>query len=148
MISGKMVKRRNIKRRDNEVEGDDSRSDVTLSAVENENDSGDGSDIGLREGVNTLKENTNVVLPVVISEQEGTFTDHVTDAETGNYAQGEGDTAMPAGTGDSEVTKAVKEMASVLVETISESNQALSQNINTLLDEVQRRWPVEQMGSA
>ena len=46
MISGKMVKRRNIKRRDNEVEGDDSRSDVTLSAVENENDSGDDSDIG------------------------------------------------------------------------------------------------------
>ena len=55
---------------------------------------------------------------------------------------------MPAGTGDSEVTKAVKEMASVLVETIRESNQALSQNINTLLDEVQRRRPVEQMGSA
>ena len=148
MISGKMVKRRNIKRRDNEVEGDDSRSDVTLSAVENENDSGDDSDIGLREGANTLKENTNVVPPVIVSEQEGTFTDHVTDAETGNYAQGEGDTAMPAGTGDSEVTKAVKEMASVLVETIRESNQALSQNINTLLDEVQRRRPVEQMGSA
>ena len=148
MISGKMVKRRNIKRRDNEVEGDDSRSDVTLSAVENENDSGDDSDIGLREGANTLKENTDVVPPVIVSEQEGTFTDHVTDAETGNYAQGEGDTAMPAGTGDSEVTKAVKEMASVLVETIRESNQALSQNINTLLDEVQRRRPVEQMGSA
>ena len=148
MISGKMVKRRNIKRRDNEVEGDDSRSDVTLSAVENENDSGDDSDIGLREGANTLKENTNVVPPVIVSEQEGTFTDHVTDAETGNYAQGEGDTAMSAGTGDSEVTKAVKEMASVLVETIRESNQALSQNINTLLDEVQRRRPVEQMGSA
>ena len=89
MISGKMVKRRNIKRRDNEVEGDDSRSDITLSAVENENDSGDDSDVGLREGANTLRENTNVVPPVVVSEQEGTFTDHVTDAETGNYAQGE-----------------------------------------------------------
>ena len=147
MISGKMVKRRNIKKRDNEVEGDDSCSDVTLSAVENENDSGDDSDIDLREGANTLKENSNVVPPVVVTEQEGTFTDHATDAETGNFAQGEVDTAMPAGTGDSEVTKAVKEMASMLVETIRESSQTLSQNINILLDEVQCRRPVEQTGS-
>ena len=82
MISGKMVKRRNIKRRDNEVEGDDSRSDVTLSAVEKENDSGDDSDVGLREGANTLKDNTSVVPPVIVSEQEGTFTDHVTDCNS------------------------------------------------------------------
>ena len=84
---------------------------------------------------------------VVVSEQEGTFTDHVNDAEIGKYAQG-GDTAMPAGTVDSEVTKAVKAMASALVETIRESNQALTQNINTLLDEAQRRRPIEQLGSA
>ena len=38
-------------------------------------------------------------------------------------------------------------MATALVETITESNQALSQNI-FLLDEVQRRLPVEQFGLA
>ena len=56
--------------------------------------------------------------------------------------------AMPAGAGDSEVTKAVKEMASALVETIRKSNQALSHNINTFLGEVQPTRQLEQMGSA
>ena len=84
MISGKMVKRINIKRRGNEVEGDDSHSDVTLSA--DENDSVDDSDVGLMDDANTLKENTNVVPLVVVFEQEGTFTDHANDADTGNYA--------------------------------------------------------------
>ena len=71
------------------------------------------------DDANTLKENTNVVPLVVVFEQEGTFTDHANDADTGNYAKGEEKMAMPAGAGDSEVTKAVKEMASALVETIA-----------------------------
>ena len=50
VISGKMGKRRNLKRRDNEVEGEGSGSDVTLSAVENERDSAEESDMGAREG--------------------------------------------------------------------------------------------------
>ena len=84
MISGKKVKRINIKRRDNEVEGDDSRSDVTLSA--NENDCVDDSDVGLMEDANTLKQNTNVVPLVVVFDHEGTFRDHANDADTGNYS--------------------------------------------------------------
>ena len=56
--------------------------------------------------------------------------------------------AMPARAGDSEGTKAVKEMASALVETIRKSNQALSHNINTFLGEVQPTRQLEQMGVA
>ena len=41
------------------LEGDDSHSDVTLSA--DENDCVDDSDVGLMEDANTLKENTNIV---------------------------------------------------------------------------------------
>ena len=54
-----MAKRKNLKRRDAEVEGEGSGSDITLSAVENEHDSGDESDMGAREGANTRRENAN-----------------------------------------------------------------------------------------
>ena len=59
-----MVKRRNLKRRDTEVEGEDSGSDRTLSAVENERDSGDESDMGATEGANTRREKANFGLPL------------------------------------------------------------------------------------
>ena len=49
-----MGKRRNLKRRDNEVEGEGSGSDVTLSAVENEHGSAEESDMGAREGAKML----------------------------------------------------------------------------------------------
>ena len=86
MNPGKKVKRINIKRRGNEVEGDDSHSDVTLLVSADENDCVDDSDVGLMEDANTLKENTNVVPLVVVFEHEGTFTDHANDADTGNYS--------------------------------------------------------------
>ena len=50
-----MGKRRNLKRRDNEVEGEGSGSDVTLSAVENEHDSAEESDMGAREGLTRVE---------------------------------------------------------------------------------------------
>ena len=59
-----MVKRRNLKRRDTEVEGEGSVSDRTLSAVDNEHDSGDESDMGAREGANTRGENANLGPPL------------------------------------------------------------------------------------
>ena len=64
VISGKMVKRKKLKRRDTEVEGGGSGSDVTLSAAENERDSADESDMGAREGANTRRENTNFRPPL------------------------------------------------------------------------------------
>ena len=62
IISGNMGKIRNLRRRDNEIEGEGSVSDVTLSAVENERDSAEESDMSAREGTNTHRENVNFEL--------------------------------------------------------------------------------------
>ena len=53
-----------MKRRDNEVEGEGSGSDLTLSVVENEHDSAEESDMGAREGANTRRENVNFEQPL------------------------------------------------------------------------------------
>ena len=59
VISGNMGKRRNLKRRVNEVEGQGSGNDVTLSAVENERDSAQESDMDARKRASTRRENVN-----------------------------------------------------------------------------------------
>ena len=68
-----MGKRRNLKRRDNEVVGEGSGSDVTLSAVENEHDSAEESDIGAREGANTRRENVNIEQPLARAQPAAGF---------------------------------------------------------------------------
>ena len=59
---------RNLKWRDTEVEVEGSGSDRTLSAVENERDSDDESDMGAREGVNSRRENANFGPPLACCE--------------------------------------------------------------------------------
>ena len=75
VISGNMGKRRNLKRRDNEVEGEASGSDVTLSAVENEHDSAEESDMGAREGTNTRREYVNLEPPMARAQPAAPFQD-------------------------------------------------------------------------
>ena len=154
VISGKMVKRKNLKRRDTEVEGGGSGSDVTLSAAENERDSADESDMGAREGANTRRENTNFRPPLARREDVALQVDRDEDplVDQGNGGMGsdndeqaEGDAARPRVRENNEVTVAMKEMTKALVNTIKESNRAISQNLTHVLEEVQRRQPTVQV---
>ena len=54
-----MGKRKNLKRRDNEVEGEGCGSNVTLSVIENGQNSIEESDMGAWEGANMRRENVN-----------------------------------------------------------------------------------------
>ena len=63
--------------------------------------------------------------------------------ETDNDGQAEGDAAQPKGRGNNEVTRAMKEMANALVNTIRESNRAMSRKLNNVLERVQRRQMTE-----
>lgn len=150
IISDKMGKRRNLKRRDNEAEGAGSGSDITLSAVENEHDSADESDRDAREEVVTRRENIDLEPPNVHREREreGVEPDQANGVETDNDELGEGDATRPQVRGDNEVTTAMKEMTNALVQTIRESNRAITRNINSLFEEVQRRQPADQTASA
>ena len=151
-----MVKRRNLKRRNTEVEGEGSGSDRTLSAVENERDSGDEYDMGAREGANTRRENANFGPPLACREDLALQVDGEDPGDdqgldglgTDNDEQAIGDAARPRVRENNEVTAAMKEMTRALVNTIKESNRAMSQNLNHVLEEVQRRQPQGQVTSA
>lgn len=146
-----MGKRRNIKRRDNEVEGAGSGSDVTLSAIENEHDSADESDSGARGGAVTRRENIDLGPCIARREQgreENVDPDDIQGIGADNNEQAEGDVARPKLRGDNEVTRAMKEMTNALVQSIKESNRSINQNIRNLLEEVQRRQPAQRAGSA
>ena len=152
-----MVKRKNLKRRDAEVEGEGSGSDITLSAVGNEHDSGDESDMGAREGANTRRENANFGPPLARREDLALQVDRDADpgdeqvlggAGTDNDEQAIDDVPRPRVRENNEVTAAMKEMTRALVNTIKESNRAISQNINHVLEEVQRRQPQGQVTPA
>ena len=124
-----MGKRRNLKRRDNEVEGEGSGSDVTLSAVENEHDSAEESDIGAREGANTRQENVNLEQPLARAQPAARFqvmenrdenpivVQQNEGIETDNEGHAEGDGARPRVREHNEVTRAMKEMTNALVNT-------------------------------
>ena len=160
VISGKMGKRRNLKRRDNEVEGEGSGSDVTLSAVENERDSPEESHMGAREGANTRRENVNFEPPMARAQPAARFQDaedrnedpddvqELDGMETDNDGQAEGDAARPKVRVNNEVTRAMKEMTNALVNTIRESNRAMSRNLNNVLEQVQHRQMTEQVTPA
>ena len=62
-----------------------------------------------------------------------------------NDEQAEGDAARPRVRENNEVTVAMKEMTKALVNTIMESNRAISQNLTRVLEEVQRRQPTVQV---
>ena len=151
-----MVKRRNLKRRDTEVEGEGSGSDRTLSAVENERDSGDESDMGAREGANTRRENANFGpplarredLPLQVDGEDPGDDQGLDGLGVDNDEQAVGDAARPRVRENNEVTAAMKEMTRALVDTIKESNRAMSQNLNHVLEEVQRRQPQGQVTPA
>ena len=68
--------------------------------------------------------------------------------ETDNDGQDEGDAARPKVRGDNEVTRTMKEMTNALVNTIRESNRAMSRNLNNVLEQVQRRQMTEQVTPA
>ena len=152
-----MGKRRNLKRRDNEVEGEGSGSDVTLSAVENEHDSAEESDIGAREGANTRRENVNLEQPLARAQPAARFqvmenrdenpivVQQNEGIETDNEGHAEGDGARPRVREHNEVTRAMKEMTNALVNTIKESNRAINDNLNNVLEQVQRGQPTEQV---
>ena len=65
-----------------------------------------------------------------------------------NDEQADGDAARPRVRDNNEVTAAMKEMTRALVNTIKESNRAMSQNLNHVLEEVQRRQPQGQVTPA
>lgn len=149
-----MGKRKNLKRRDTEVEGDGSGSDVTLSVVENERDSGEESDLVLREGANTRRETVNFEPPMM--QRENDFRqngDPEVDLrhegiDIDQDEQAEGDAARPRVRENNDVTTAMKEMTQALVKTIRESNRAISQNLTHVLEEVQRRPRAAQVNPA
>ena len=151
-----MVKRRNVKRRDTEVEGEGSGSDRTFSAAKNERDSGDGSDMGARDGANSRRENANIWPPLARREDLALQVDGEDPGDdqeldglgTDNDEQAVGDVARSRVRENNEVTAAMKEMARALVNTIQESNRAMSQNLNHVLEEVQRRQPQGQVTPA
>ena len=155
-----MGKRRNLKRRDNEVEGEGSGSDVTLSAVENEHDSAEESDMGAREGANTRRENVNFEQPLgpvqpaprfqVLSDrdEDPVVMQQNVGIETDTEGHAEGDGARPRAGENNEVTRAMKEMTTALVNTIKESNRAINQNLNNVLEQVQRRQAAERVITA
>ena len=59
-----MGKRRNLKRRDNEAEGEGCGSNATLSVIENGHKSVEESDMGAWEGANMRRENVNREQPL------------------------------------------------------------------------------------
>ena len=119
-----------------------------MSALENEHNGGDESDMGARKGENTRRENTNFGQPSALREDLALQVDRDADprdeqvlggAGTDNDEQAIGDVPRPRVRENNEVTAAMKEMTRALVNTIKESNRAISQNINHVLEEVQRR---------
>ena len=127
-----------------------------MSAVENERDSGYESDIGAREGANTRRENTNFGPPLARSEDLPLQVDGEDPGDdlgldglgTDNDEQAVGDAARPRVRENNEVTAAMKEMTRALVNTINESNRAMSLNLNYVLEKVQRRQPQGQVTPA
>ena len=68
-----MGKRRNLKRRDNEVEGEGCDSNVTLSVIENGHNSAEKSDMGAWEGANMRRGNVNLEQPLACAQPAARF---------------------------------------------------------------------------
>ena len=68
--------------------------------------------------------------------------------ETDTEGHAEGDGARPRAGENNEVTRAMKEMTTALVNTIKESNRAINQNLNNVLEQVQRRQAAERVITA
>ena len=115
-----------------------------MSAVENERDSGDESDMGTREGANTRRENANFGpplarredLPLQVEGEDPGDDQGLDGLGTHNDEQAVGDAARPRVRENNEVTAAMKEMTRALVNTVKESNRDMSQNLNHVLEEV------------
>ena len=100
-FSANMGKRRNLKRRDNEVEGEGCGSNVTLSVIENGHNSVEESDMGAWEGANMHRENVNHEQPLAHAQPAVPFQVMERDENPVAVQQSEGiETANEQAAGD------------------------------------------------
>ena len=116
--------------------------------------------MGAREGANTRTENDNFEQPLAPAQPAPRFqllSDRDEDPvimqqnvgiETDTEGYAEGDGARPRAGETNEVARAIKEMTTALVNTIKESNRAINQNLNNVLEQVQRRQAAERVVTA